>query len=158
MANHDWFEFSYVGLLLSLETVDRAPPPWANNLTYSRMHWKMYICTIPLRWESRAAAAVKCRAGQGFTNIVVEEWNRQRTIWLRRANVICIAIFECTNCFWFNPQERKNSLLLTIYRQREELNANRLHSGLVACSSSLLLLLHLPAPCLQHGLKYIYSV
>lgn len=105
MANHDWFEFSYVGLLLSLETVDRAPPPWANNLTYSRMHWKMYICTIPLRWESRAAAAVKCRAGQGFTNIVVEEWNRQRTIWLRRANVICIAIFECTNCFWFNPQE-----------------------------------------------------
>lgn len=35
MANHDWFEFSYVGLLLSLETVDRAPPPWANNLTYS---------------------------------------------------------------------------------------------------------------------------
>lgn len=79
------------------------PTTW--HIVHRRMHWKMYICTIPLRWESRAAAAVKCRAGQGFTNIVVEEWNRQRTIWLRRANVICIAIFECTNCFWFNPQE-----------------------------------------------------
>lgn len=130
MANHDWFEFILdLSRFHSLRTVDRAPPPWANNLTYSATsHALINICTIHGDESQDSRAAVEPSAEQAKDIQILSWGNRQRTIWLRRVgrcNLYChfrmhkLLLIQSTRRRIERCEQRPTTWILTIYRQRE---------------------------------------